>query len=77
MELDGSQHCDPIALDYNEMRTKFLNSQGLYVLRISNLDVMHKFAGVCALIDKTVQTRILESPSSAPFGGTFPQGKAF
>ena len=58
VELDGSQHCDSSALEYDRKRTDFLNSQGLCVLRISNLDVMRNFAGVCALIDQTVRLRL-------------------
>ena len=59
VELDGSQHCDPAALTYDNQRTEFLNRQGLYVLRISNLDVMHEFTGVCELIDRIVRDRML------------------
>lgn len=59
VELDGSQHCDPTALTYDDRRTEFLNRQGLHVLRISNLDVMHEFAGVCELIDRIVRDRML------------------
>lgn len=58
VELDGSQHLDPAALAYDDRRTGFLNQQGLYVLRISNLDVMREFTGVCELIDRAVRDRI-------------------
>ena len=58
VELDGAQHCDPAALLYDEKRTQFLNRHGLYVLRISNLDIMREFAGVCELIDRTVKFRM-------------------
>lgn len=58
VELDGSQHCDPAAQAYDNRRTEFLNKQGLYVLRISNLDVMREFSGVCELIDRIVRDRV-------------------
>lgn len=58
VELDGSQHCNPVALTYDKRRTEFLNSQGLYVLRISNLDVMREFSGVCEMIDRIVHDRM-------------------
>ena len=58
VELDGSQHCTPETVEYDRRRTDFLNRQGLYVLRISNLDVMRGFAGVCELIDRTVRARV-------------------
>jgi very-short-patch-repair endonuclease len=58
VELDGSQHCTPEAAEYDRQRTAFLNSQGLHVLRLSNLDVMQNFSGVCEYIDRTVKTRL-------------------
>ena len=58
VELDGSQHCEPSTQTYDTRRTAYLNNQGLYVLRVSNLDVMHEFAGVCELIDRTVKNRV-------------------
>ena len=58
VELDGSQHCTQEGLNYDNRRTEYLNSQGLYVLRVSNLDVMRKFTGVCELIDRIVRDRV-------------------
>lgn len=58
VELDGSQHCTWEAVEYDQRRTAFLNNQGLYVLRISNLDVVRNFIGVCELIDRTVKVRV-------------------
>ena len=58
IELDGSQHCEPEAIEYDRRRTQFLERQGLFVLRISNLDVMREFRGVCEGIDLAVRDRI-------------------
>ena len=58
LELDGSQHCEPEAMEYDRKRTQYLKNQGLYVLRISNLDVMREFLGVCEAIDLTVRSRM-------------------
>ena len=58
VELDGSQHCTPEKMEYDRQRTAFLNSRGLYVLRVSNLDVMRNFYGVCEYIDRTVKERM-------------------
>ena len=58
LELDGSQHCEPMDMEYDRKRTDFLESKGLYVLRISNLDVMREFRGVCAMIDLAVRDRL-------------------
>ena len=58
VELDGSQHCDPGTMEYDQKRTEYLCSQGLEVLRFSNLDVMHQFRSVCEAIDIAVKGRI-------------------
>ena len=57
IELDGSQHYEPDAVRYDEERTRFLEMQGLHVLRILNMDVDRNFEGVCLLIDRTVGER--------------------
>ena len=60
LELDGSQHCSPEEIEYDRKRTAFLQSKGLYVLRISKLDVMRQFRGVCDMIDLAVKSRLLK-----------------
>ena len=58
VELDGSQHCETQAIQYDKARTDYLESQGLQVLRISNLDILRQFENVCSFIHSTVQNRI-------------------
>ena len=58
LELDGSQHCEPKMIEYDRRRTAFLEQQGLFVLRISNLDVMRQFRAVCEMIDVAVHQRL-------------------
>jgi len=58
IELDGSQHCEPENIDYDRKRTEYLEQEGLYVMRISNLDVMRNFRSVCDAVDQTVRARI-------------------
>ena len=58
VELDGSQHCEPKKIEYDQARTSYLESQGLCVLRLSNLDVLQKFGNVCDYIDRSVKSRI-------------------
>ena len=58
VELDGSRYCDPGSLEYDQKRTEYLRSQGLEVLRFSNLDVMRQFRSVCEAIDIAVKGRI-------------------
>ena len=58
VELDGSRHCEPSELLYDERRTAYLNSLGIYVLRISNLDVLRNLRGVCQQIDLVISERL-------------------
>ena len=57
-ELDGSQHCEPSAIEHDRKRTEYLQQQGLYVLRISNRDVTSQFRSVCETIDTAVRDRL-------------------
>ena len=54
VELDGSQHCTPEEIQYDQKRTDYLQSQGLKVLRFSNFDVMRQFEAVCEVIDRAI-----------------------
>ena len=58
VELDGSQHCTPEEQQYDQLRTTYLQSQGLQVLRFSNLDVMRQFQNVCEAIDRVVKQNL-------------------
>ena len=58
VELDGSQHCELVQVQYDSVRTSYLEQQGLLVLRFSNRDVMEQFGSVCEAIDLTVQNRM-------------------
>jgi very-short-patch-repair endonuclease len=57
IELDGSQHAEPEGLEKDSIRTEYLNSYGIYVLRIPNRRVWVNFRGVCEGIDDLVQKR--------------------
>ena len=58
IELDGSQHYKRINEENDTKRTKYLNEYGIEVIRISNLDVLKKFEGVCIYIDNAIKARI-------------------
>ena len=62
VELDGSQHCTPQALEYDRKRTAYLESFGIEVVRFSNLDVMRRFRDVCGMIHKIVEARTEQKP---------------
>ena len=52
IELDGSQHYDDKGQAEDRARDRFLQDNGLTVLRFSNLDVQRNFEGVCSEIQK-------------------------
>ena len=55
VELDGSQHYEDVGLMNDEKRTQYLEQYGIKVIRISNLDVLKNFEGVCMYIDNEVK----------------------
>ena len=55
VELDGSQHCTPEKMEYDQKITEYLQSQGVTVMRLSNLDVMRQFQSVCEAIDLAIK----------------------
>ena len=61
IELDGSQHYEDEGLLNDEKRTQYLNELGINVIRISNLDVLKNFEGVCKYIDEVVKQRLYVS----------------
>ena len=59
IELDGSQHYELETAAYDRERTDYLESLGYCVLRFTNTDVKRNLSGVCEVIDRTVQQRLL------------------
>ena len=57
IELDGGQHYDEAGLTKDRLRTTYLQSQGLAVLRFSNLDVMRNLEGVLTEILRWIEAR--------------------
>ena len=55
IELDGSGHYEPEQVEKDSIRTKYLASQGLKVLRFTNLDIQKNFSAVCEEIDEKVK----------------------
>ena len=73
IELDGSQHCEPDAIQYDLHRTSHLNAMGITLVRFSNLDVQRNFRGVCDQILSILENRGLH-PSVA-VGDSSSQGE--
>ena len=68
IELDGSQHYGSEGIEKDAIRTQFLESLGLKVLRFSNADVNTAFARVCEAIDLCVKQRYSDGPIPAGMG---------
>lgn len=58
IEIDGSQHFYEKVTEYDEIRTKYLNSLNIKVLRFNNYEVSTNFDLVCEVIHNIVQQRI-------------------
>ena len=65
VELDGSQHYEPEAKEYDKTRTRFLKSLGIQVVRFTNIDVDSSFEGVCNTIANQVNALLGQPPPSA------------
>ena len=50
IELDGSQHYDPEEAEKDRVRTEYLESLGLRVMRFTNLEIATEFDAVCEAI---------------------------
>ena len=60
IELDGSGHYEPEMMQKDQLRTEYLESLGLTVLRFTNLELKKNFFAVCEKVDSTVQQRMKE-----------------
>ena len=56
IELDGSQHYSEEGKRNDHERDAYFTSQGLNVLRYTNLDISQNFDGVCADILRQLDT---------------------
>ena len=63
LELDGSQHYEAEAMEYDLLRTKYLESLGLKIMRFANSDIDNHFEGVCKLIEQSILSQA--SPDSS------------
>ena len=57
IEVDGSQHYEPVVQQEDQTRSIYLNSLGIQVLRFSNSDVNTKFDSVCQAILLALEQR--------------------
>ena len=54
IELDGPQHNQPDAIEYDSIRTAYLNALGVRVLRFTNAEVDNQFQAVCARVQAAI-----------------------
>ena len=66
VELDGLQHSESEAVEYDRIRTIFLISLGIQVIRFTNLDIDQSFERVCTVIDERVCARATPGPAGPP-----------
>jgi very-short-patch-repair endonuclease len=57
VELDGGQHYEEQAANYDAKRSAYFESEGILVLRFTNTDVRRRFYQVCEMIERTVKQR--------------------
>ncbi len=63
LEADGDSHFSSKAIEYDNLREKFLKSLGLNLVRFGNIDIMNNIEGVMFEIDKTIKEL---TPSNSP-----------
>ena len=61
IELDGSQHFEEEGIEYDKIRTDFLEQYGLTVIRIPNNLIHEQFKAVCEYIDGIVIRSVSQS----------------
>ena len=62
VELDGPQHFKSEAIEYDKIRTQFLESLNIHVIRFTNVDIDRNFERVCNDIAKKVNALLEEQP---------------
>ena len=62
IEVDGDNHYQGDAIDYDNIRTEYFNECGIQVLRFTNTDVMQNMNGVLQRVSETI---IAQRPSTS------------
>jgi very-short-patch-repair endonuclease len=68
IELDGSQHGDPERAKRDEQRTKWLERQGIRVVRVWNYDLLTNTEGVLEFLRSILAEKPSPQPSPAEAG---------
>jgi very-short-patch-repair endonuclease len=70
VEVDGAQHCGAREADKDQMRTAFLETLGLTVIRFDNRQVLTQLEDVVAEVYRVIADKIPPSPPFAKGGET-------
>ena len=68
IEVDGGQHLNPDAVEYDRIRTETFEQLDLLVLRFTNDEVEQQFDLVKKRIDQTTKERLSLSSGCPPWG---------
>ena len=58
IEIDGSQHYAPMGIERDRIRTNYLNSLDIKILRFTNIDINSNFISVCQTIEEESLNRM-------------------
>ena len=62
IEIDGDTHWDDKQIEYDRERTRYLEDQGLKVIRFTNQDVLRNIDGVMQVLEETIEEQKGKSP---------------
>jgi len=57
IEIDGSQHYTEEGTIHDKERTAIIESEGIKIIRFSNLEINKQFKSVCEYIDNEIRER--------------------
>ena len=60
IELDGEQHYEENALEYDSVRTNFFEQYDLTVFRFTNYELSNNFDGICEYIENVIKERLIK-----------------
>ena len=58
IEIDGSQHYEHDAAEYDKKRTEYFESLGISVIRLLKQNINNNFENTCRYVDKIVKSKI-------------------
>lgn len=64
VEIDGGSHGSPEAIAKDEKRSKWLEVQGLTVIRFVNREVLENIAGVMTVVERFIEKKLRKNPPS-------------